>query len=478
MTQRLDILFSETARRLPGQLALAGDPPATYYELERRVGDFADALRAAGLGGGRIGLLLPNVPAFPAAFLGILRAGGSAVMLNPLYSQREIGEYLADSGARAVVTIEALEHLVPKGTPKLCVDASDGAVEIDLDGAPGPDGTASAPPLPRGDREAAVVYTSAMDGWARGARLTHRGLVANLRGVAEAMQLGEGDRVLGLLPFGHAFGLTVTLNAPLVTGATVVPVERFHPVRVLDVLEDSGATVLAGVPAMFLAMIAAAEKRGTPKHALRVAICGGAPLPKEVSRRWEETFGLPLREGYGLTEASPVCLFNRVDRPNHPGTLGYPFPGVYVTIRDAHGEPVPPGTKGEICVEGANVFPGYVGDDGRLPGQFWDDALRTGDAGSMEPDGTFRFRGVLKRMFTRSGFNIYPREIERVLEEDPRVAEACVTASPDGAKENEIVLTVTPAPGAALSEDDVRQICRECLASYKQPGRIVIDDGA
>lgn len=473
MTQLLHTLLRDAVRQAPERLAVAGDPPATYYELERRVGDFADALQGAGLTGGRVGLLLPNVAAFPVAFFGVLRAGCSAVMLNPLYSPREIGEYVADSGARAVLTLEALEHLVPRGIPKLCLDPSDGSVEIDFDLPPGPD-VVRGPP---GDREAAVIYTSATGGWARGARLTHLSLGANLHAVIEAMQLTSADRVLGLLPFIHAFGLTVTLNAPLAAGATVVPVERFHPVRVLDTLEHSGATVLCGVPAMYLGMIAAAEKRGAPKHALRIAICGGAPLRAEVSRRWEETFGIPLREGYGLTEASPVCLFNRVDRPNRPGTLGYPFPGVEVTLRDGRGAAVPQGETGEICVEGANIFPGYVGEDGRDPRQFWDGALRTGDLGSQDGDGAIRFRGVSKRMFTRSGFNIYPREIERVLEEDPRVAEACVTAVPDVAKENEIALTVVPAPGAALGEDDVKQICRECLASYKQPGRITIEPG-
>ena len=476
MTLLLHALVSDAARAAPGHLAVAGDPPAAYYELERRIGDFADALRRAGLAGGRVGLLLPNVPAFPVAFFGTLKAGAGAVMLNPLYSRREIGEYLEDSGARAVVTAEALEHLVPPGIPKLCVDPSDGSVEIDFDvdvppAADGRDPLA----VPGGDREAAVIYTSAQGGWARGARLTHRSLGTNLRGVIEAMQLKSDDRVLAVAPFIHAFGLTVTLNAPLACGATVIPVERFNAARLLDVLESSGATVLAGVPGMFLALVAAAEKRGVPAHSLRIAICGGAPLQGEVQRRWEDTFGLPLREGYGLTEASPVCLFNRVDRPNRPGTMGYPFPGVSVTIRDAAGNALDAGEKGELCVEGANVFAGYVGDDGRPQALFFDDALRTGDLASLEPDGTFRFRGVLKRMFTRSGFNIYPREIERVIEEDPRVAEASVNAAPDQAKENEIVLTVVPEPGADLTEADVKQICRECLAAYKQPGRIIID---
>jgi len=474
MTQPLDTLLAATARSAPERMALAGDAPATYFELESRVRDFADALAGLGIGGGRLGLLLPNVSAFPTAFCGTLRAGASAVLLNPLLSPRETGEYLADSRARGVITIEALEHLVPPGIPKLCIDAADGALETGWDRGPGDaheDGGA-----PRGgDREAAVIYTSAMDGWARGARLTHRSLGANLHGVVEAMQLTPDDCVLGLLPWVHAFGLTATLNAPLAAGARVVPVDRFHPVRTLALLERDCATVICGVPAMFVALVSAAERQGVPRHTLRAAICGGAPLRAEVARRFEETFGIPLREGYGITECSPVALFNRVDRPNRPGTLGYPFPGVEVSIRDPRGQSVAPGVPGEICVEGASVFAGYVGDEGRDPAVFWDDAFRTGDLGVAEPDGAVRFRGVQKRMFTRGGFNVYPREVERALLADPRIAEVCVTSAPDPVKENEVVVTVTAAPGAELDEAAVKLICRERLAAYKQPGVIVIE---
>src|SRR5215218_8087839 len=194
MTQPLDLLFAETARAAPDRLALAGDPPCTAFELERRVRELADGLRGLGAAGGRLGLLLPNVPAFPAAFYGILRAGGSAVMLNPLLSAREAAEHLGDSRARGVVTVEAMEHLVPAGIPKLCIDPADGALETEFDAAPGPPAEGGHPA--REDREAAVIYTSAMDGWARGARLTHRNLAANLHGVIEAMQLTPDDCVL------------------------------------------------------------------------------------------------------------------------------------------------------------------------------------------------------------------------------------------------------------------------------------------
>jgi long-chain acyl-CoA synthetase len=473
LTQPLDNLIAAAARATPERPALAADPPATAFELERRVREFSDGLRALGVHGGRLGLLLPNVPAFPTAFFGALRAGCSTVMLNPLLSHREAGEYLADSRARGVVTIEAMEHLVPPGTPKLCIDAADGALETGFDAAPHQ--STSDGPLPRGDGEAVVIYTSAMDGWARGARLTHRNLGANLNGVIEAMQMTEDDCVLGLLPWVHAFGLTATLNAPLVAGARVVPFERFNPVRVLHALEETGATVLCGVPATYVALISAAERQGVPAHRLRVAVCGGAPLRAEVARRFEETFGVSLREGYGVTECGPVCLFNRVDRPNRVGTLGYPFPGVEVSVRGPRGEGVAHGETGEICVEGANVFAGYVGDAGRHAGHFWENAFRTGDLGCAEADGAVRFRGVSKAMFTRAGYNVYPREVERALEQDPRIASASVTSAPDPAKENEVVVTVVPAPGADLDEAMVKLICRELLAAYKQPGVVVIE---
>jgi long-chain acyl-CoA synthetase len=473
MTVSLYSRFADAAGRFPDRPAVAAAdcPPVSFTELDARIVAFAAELRARGVEGGRVGLLLPNVAAFPVAFYGLLRAGASVLMLNPQYSPREIAEYLADAGARTVVTMEALEHLLPPGAHPILLEPAEGCVD-----APTPDLSAEVPlPRPRPEEEAVVIYTSATEGWARGARLTHRGLGSNLASTIEAMALTPDDRVFALLPLIHAFGLTVTMTAALTAGATMIPVERFHPVRTLEQLEASQATVICGVPAMYLTLVAAAERRGVPIHSLRVAICGGAPLRPEVARRWEETFGLPLREGYGLTEASPVCLFNRVDRPNNPGSLGHPFPGVEVTVRDPRGEPVPTGAVGEICVEGANVFAGYVGDDGRDPVQFWGNALRTGDLGSCGADGTVRFRGCVKPMFTRNGFNIYPREIERVLRGDPRIADASVTAIPDAARENEIALTVVPAPGAELDEDAVRRLCRDSLAAYKQPVRITVE---
>jgi long-chain acyl-CoA synthetase len=288
------------------------------------------------------------------------------------------------------------------------------------------------------------------------------------------MLVGPEDCVVGALPYIHLFGLTVTLTAPVSAGASILPVERFRPPRMLELLEERPATVFAGVPAMYFALISAAERRPEPRHSLRLALSGGAALPVEVALRWEEVFGLPLRQGYGLTEAGPVCLFNRVDRPNHPGALGEPFPDVEVSVRDPRGTELPDGEVGELCVRGPNVFAGYLGEGGRRPEDFHGEWLRTGDLASRDKEGVFRFHGMLKPMFTRNGFNVYPRELERVLQSEPDIERAFVFALPDPHRENEIVLQVQLVDGSELAEEDVREICRARLAAYKQPGRVEI----
>ena len=480
MIEMLPNVVLSTAAIKPHRVAIrTGNAALSFGELAAATDRLASAVETLGREDERVGLLLPNHPFFPVALYGVLRAGKSAVLLNPVCSARDFAESLADAGAVQVLTTRELASRLPSGCRPLLVDSLAGGLEIGSDGTIDtvPPGSQDPERVSDPNAEAVVVYTAAMDGRARGARLSHRNLVANLRSTVEAMQLRPEDRVLAVLPLIHLFGLTVTLNAPLSVGATVLPVERFHPNRILEMLEREGVTVFAGVPAMYGALLSAATRRGVPTHRLRVAICGGAPLAPDLGERWEELFGLPLRQGYGLTEAAPVCLFNRVDRANRPGTLGDPFPGVEVSIRDPSGGTLSHGEVGEICVRGPNVFLGYVGDQGHAPGSFHGDALRTGDLGSIDPDGSVRFRGVLKPMFTRNGFNVYPRELERVLGEDPRIGEARVYASPDPLRENEIVLWIRTAAGAELSEEEVRAICAERLAEYKQPGRILLDRG-
>lgn len=426
----------------------------------------------------RAALLLPTSPQF---LVGLAASEGrGAVLLNPLCAPAELAAQCTDANVGAVFTIQAFAGKLPPSLPVVLlddaprsatvrVDGTDTVIDLGshvgltLEGEVDTDGS---------DEEAAVVYTSAMQGRPLGARLTHRNLLSNGAATVDAAGITADDHVLALLPYSHLFGMTVTLTAPLLAGARVTTMPRFNPLKAVDLLVDGAITVITGVPAVFIAMLTAIERRGgtIDVPSLRVSICGGAPLPVWVQRKWETATGCALRQGYGLTEAGPVCLFNRVDQPNRLGTLGVPYPDAEVSVRaPGSAAELPVGASGEICVRGALVGPGYVSGNehglARVDG--W---LQTGDIGSRDADGVVTFEGVLKRMFTRNGFNIYPSELERVIGELPGVVQVEVTATPETARENEIDVTVH----GAVEEATVRAWCEERLASYKQPTRVTI----
>lgn len=433
------------------------------------------------LAGRRAGILLPPSPGYLLALAA--SEGRGAVLMNPLAAPRELAYQIGDADVGAVLTISALAGRLPPGLPRVLLDDAPRAATVIAGGSTRTvdlgshfalelEGDADAPGSPE---EAAIVYTSAMRGRPLGAILTHRGLLASARGTIDVAGITADDRVLAALPYSHLFGLVATAISPLLAGARVTTVQRFRASSAIDLLEG-GITMFVGVPAMFIALLSAIERRGTPfrSGALRLCISGGAPLDAAVQDRWLETTGIELRQGYGLTEASPVALFNRFDAPNARGTLGTPFPGVEVSIRDAGTfAPLADGETGEICVRGAIVFAGYLHDPGAGPPiglEVRDGWLRTGDLGLRRPDGTVAFRGLVKAMFTRNGFNIYPREIEAAVCELAGVASAAVSAVSDPAHENAIALAVT----GSVTAQQVKAWCEERLSAYKQPATIEV----
>ena len=419
------------------------------------------------LAGKRSAILLPTSPQFFVALAA--SEGRGAVLVNPLASPYEIAHQIADAGVGAVFTNAALAAALPPNVPRALLDdaprgatviAGGTARNVDLGSHVGLS-LEGDPDAPGSDEEATIVYTSAMAGVPLGAILTHRNLLANARSTMAASANSSGDRVLALLPFSHLFGLTVTATAPLLAGAVVVTMPRFNPARAVELLMSGEITEVVGVPSVFRALLTALARHAVGREArdalrdLRLCICGGAPLPVRLQELWFDATGSELRQGYGLTEASPVCLFNRVDRPNVRGALGAPLPGVEVALRD-----------GEILVRGDNVFRGYVsnGGDGLAVDDGW---LHTGDRGVPADDGTVVFEGLIKPMFTRNGFNIYPREIERVVEELHGVERARAYAVPgaDDSAEVDIALDVR----GRTTEAAVRAWCGERLSRYKQP---------
>ena len=467
-----------------GRVAAAGGD--TFDAAQLTAGGLTLLRRSAALvralAGRRAAILLPTSPAFLVALAA--SEGRGAVLLNPLAAPPEIADQLADSDVGAVFTITALAARLPAGTVHVLLDAAPAAARVvAADGTPRDvdlathAGDALALEGSRDaegrDEEAAVVYTSAMRGRALGAIVTHRNLLSNARATIEAGGFTAADHALAVLPFSHLFGLVVAGFTPLLAGGRVTTMARFNPITAVDLIARDGVTALVGVPAVFTALLHAAERRGgLGDHALRSCICGGAPLAVELQERWHAVTGTELRQGYGLTEAGPVCLFNRVDHPNRRGTLGIPFPGVAIAIRDPDtGAPCSTGTRGEICVRGPNVGPGYVrgGEDGlgrwRDAGREAGEWLRTGDLGTADADGYVTFGGVCKPMFTRNGFNVYPREVERVVGEMPGVRRVRVTGVPDPAHEHDIAMEVE----GEVRVEGVKAWCAGRLSGYKQP---------
>lgn len=430
------------------------------------------------LAGRRTALLLPSGPQFLTALSA--SDGRGAVLVNPLAAPAEIAFQLADAGVGAVFTVSALAGRLPAGTPHVLLDDAprtarvvtpDGTSEVDLGSHFGLD-LAVDTDEPGRDEECAVVYTSAMAGTPLGAILTHRNLVANARQTVEAAQLTPQDHCLAVLPFSHLFGLTTTAMGPLFVGARVTTMPRFNPLAAVDLLREQGITYLVGVPAVFAGLAAAIARRGGKlgSDALRLCICGGAALPVALQDSWHELTGVELRQGYGLTECAPVALFNRVGSPNRRGTLGTPFPGCEVTVRDPQSNAeLPDGTPGQICVRGETVFRGYVrgGEHGLQVRDGW---LGSGDRGARHADGTIAFLGLLKPMFTRNGFNVYPREVERAIGELPGVSTVRAYAIPEPTREHDVAVEVT----GTVSEAEVRAWCERRLSAYKQPTTIAV----
>ena len=433
------------------------------------------------LGGARSAILLP--PGGP--FLSALAAsdGRGAVLINPLASKREIVHQLADANVTVVFTNATLSPLLPPGFACVLLDDSPRSARVqigahdntvDLGNHFGLD-IVGQTDTPGRDEEAVIVYTSAMAGTPLGAILTHRNVLFNARASIDAFADEPRDHCLSALPFAHLFGLIVCTCAPLMAGGRVTTMDRFHPGRALDIITQQGVTRFMGVPSMYAALLGALTRRGSARftsHHLRLCFVGGAPVAESLQDKWFAATGVELRQGYGLTEAAPAGLLTRADAANERGTMGTAIRGTDVTIRDtATSTVVPDGRVGEICVRGPHVFSGYV-SAGQHGLQVKGDWLHTGDLGVKHANGTVTFRGLIKPMFTRNGFNIYPREIEAAMLRMPGVQAAHAWGIADADKENSVALRVH----GTVSESDVKRWAAQELAAYKVPSRVEVGE--
>jgi long-chain acyl-CoA synthetase len=449
----------------------------SYAQLRDAAGRFASLLASLGVQpGDRIALMLPNIPAFPVAFYGALAAGAVVVPMNPLLKSREVAYYLGDSAARVVFAWSAAAGEAAKGAADAgaqVVTVEDADLSAVLAGQQPLQGWADA----ADDDDAVILYTSGTTGQPKGAELTHANLARNARLTAETLLYGSRDDVvMGCLPLFHVFGLTCGLNATVWGGGTLTLLPRFDPGKALGIIERDRVTIFEGVPTMYGAMLHHPAEPPPDTSSLRLCISGGAALPVEVLRNFEQKFGCVILEGYGLSETSPVASFNHPDKVRKPGSIGTPVEGVQMRVVADDGADVPPGEPGEIAIRGHNVMKGYWGKAEATAQAIPDGWFRTGDIGRVDDDGYYYIVDRKKEMIIRGGFNVYPREIEEVLHEHPAVAEAAVVGLPHAELGEDVGAAVALKPGATASEDELRQFVKDRVAAYKYPRHVWLVD--
>ena len=449
----------------------------TYRALDEASARVAGLLHERGLRpGDRVGIMMPNVAEVPVVYYGVLRAGGVVVPMNPLLKAREVAYYLGDSGAGLLFAWHTFADQASLGA-----EQAEAAVIV-VDAAGFPELLASATPddevVPRENEDTAVIlYPSGTTGHPKGAELTHGNLISNT-GVSRAdiVQAGPDDVIFGGLPLFHVFGQTVALNVAVAAGACLTLLPRFDAEHALRIIADHGVTVFEAVPTMYVALLHAPERANYDTSALRMCISGGAALPVEVLRGFEEAFGVPVLEGYGLSETSPVASFNHPGRERKAGSIGTPIRDVQLRVVDDQDHEVPPGEVGEIVIRGPNVMKGYWQRPEATAEAIRDGWFHTGDIARADDDGYFYIVDRKKDLIIRGGYNVYPREIEEVLYEHPAVAEAAVIGLPHPALGEEVAAAVALKPGAAVTAAELRDYAKSQVAAYKYPRHVWIMD--
>ena len=448
----------------------------TYDRLRGRAETFAAALRTWGLQPGeRVALFLGNSPDFLAAYLGTHLAGGVVVPVNTQYRRGELRHIFEDAGVRLCLTdgerkpeLEGVQGELPK--LEAVIEAGEELEDfLEVSGAYEPE-------LPEGEDLAVIAYTSGTTGRSKGAMLLHRNLVANIEAICEAWRWTADDHLLLTLPLFHTHGLMVGAHGTLFTGASAELRRKFDAAGVYDALLEGSFTMFFGVPTMYTRLLREAEDREERPRPLRLYVAGSAALSPQAFEQFEELFGERILERYGMTETG-MNLTNPYDGERRPGTVGGPFPGQEARVVDVESrEPLPPDEVGEIEVRGPHVFAGYWERPDATEEVFEEDGwFRTGDLGSVDEDGYFTISGRTKELIISGGYNVYPREVEELLEGHPGVAEVAVVGLPDeefGEKVTAVVVRDDPE----LTKKDVQDFCRDDLAGYKKPREVVFVD--
>jgi long-chain acyl-CoA synthetase len=483
----------------------------TYAQLGAMADRFAAALIDLGVKpGDRVSICLPNIPQFPVAFFGALKAGAVVVPTNPIYTEPELQHQLADSGAETIVVLDLVYHRllhVRDKTPVkrvIVAGVQDYLPPVLAAGyraqqwrakQPLPsaqelraDTTAhqfkeligkqderwfqlhALPPAAKPDDLAVLQYTGGTTGLSKGAMLTHRNLLANaMQAWAWTEEAKKPEVILCAAPFFHSYGLTVAMNTGIWSGSALVLMPRYKAKDAVKMIGKYRPTIFPGVPTMYLGVAQEIARHGGDIGSVRICISGSAPLPKEVQANFEKLSGGKVVEGYGLSEASPVTHCNPLYGEQRSG-IGLPLPDTEACIQDADtGEMLPPGQPGEICIRGPQVMQGYWNRPEETAQMLRGGWLHTGDIGVMDEDGYFSVVDRAKDMIIASGYKIFPREVEEVLYAHPKVAEAVLVGVPDEYRGEAPKAFLVLKPGQQATAEEIIAYCKERLAPYKVP---------
>ena len=511
-------MLDQTARRYPDHTAiLYYGKKYTYAHLATLADRFAAGLQQLGVRkSDRVAIALPNIPQYPVAFYGTLKAGAVVVQTNPLYTQREMQHQLADAEARYMVMLEdfypvirairadtALEQVIltspaeylplslrllypysqrhsqrhaRRAEPRLTkkewqqdatlhswseVMRSPASKRVDVQLA--------------GDDLAALQYTGGTTGLAKGAMLTHSNLLANTMQVRNWMaKIPDGQEImLSAVPFFHAYGLTTCMNLSILTASAMLLMPQFKPKEVVNAIRKYRPTIFPGVPTMYLALVREVGEDRESLSSINYCISGAAPLPAKVQADFEAVSHGKVVEGYGLSETSPVTHCNPLNENCRNGTIGLPLANIDAAILDQKtGEMLPVGEIGELVVKGPNIMKGYWKHAEATQASFSQGWLLTGDLAKMDADGYFTIVDRAKDMIDASGFKVFPREVEEVLFNHPAVQEASVVGVPDAYRGETVAAFIVLKPGYAPSEkmqEAIWAYCKQNLAPYKVP---------
>ncbi|HKQ00396.1 MAG TPA: long-chain fatty acid--CoA ligase [Actinomycetes bacterium] len=500
-------LLEDAARDFPHAPALHFEGRTiSYAQLHQQARRFSGVLAGLGVGRGtKVGLILPNCPQAVVALFGALRLGATVVQNNPLYTERELGHQLADAGVevlvcldltydrvkalraqtsiREVIVTSVLDEL-PGLKRRLAPYTKKGKAASASIGKDEPvrrwrEALASAPAAPEpvevdADNDLALLqYTGGTTGVSKGVMLSHANLRANVEQVRAWFPDADPGRevMMAVLPFFHVYGLTVCLLLGLRLGAALVLLPRFDLDGVLAAVDKYRPTLFPGVPTMYVAINNAVEKGGHDLSSIKACLSGAAALPLEIAERFERFSGGRLVEGYGLSETSPVAIANPIYGKRKAGTIGMPIPDTLARVADPDdpSRTMPVGERGELALAGPQVMKGYWNQPDETAQVLLDGWLLTGDMAVMDEEGYFSIVDRKKELIIAGGYNIYPREVEEVLYEHPKILEVCVAGIPDSYRGEIVKAFVVLRSGEQASSDEIREFAKTRLAAYKVP---------